>query len=386
MNSSHGGPGKPGLSDKAIQAKKLVLNCNHCGARLQLDPGNKIIHCEYCGAQNVVPDNIWKTISPKEKRQPPVMPHPPAFSQSTYTPPVQPAIPQTDYVYTPPKRSKASLFMIILLPFVIFLISGSVALFSYFRQTGGLGKGARPVHGNQSSLVSGSAVAPSFENADPLKTAENIAAMVKKNWVAGARLGRVYMYKVRTDGTVDVSQDSDGSIIMSFYDLVKYKKKLPGEDKVKNGELTVNVINGYMVSNLSDASLHDYERAAFLTTFPKCGIKKLMKEVQKAGYPSAGFADISFPEIPSEFDKTWFKHHFDNIGEGKKKRSLKEKELNALWKKVSGEKWREKNVYSFRYSVSGFKANKLPRMFSIKSCKPTDTEKFKLKVVEKYLY
>jgi DNA-directed RNA polymerase subunit RPC12/RpoP len=382
MANPPGDQGKGGMTTRAIQAGKFDFKCTHCNARLRLDPGSKIVTCEYCGAQNVVPEKLWKMIAP----EPPQPSTGLSFSTPSAYPPTSPyPQPQPDYVYTPPVRKRSSALPFIL-PFVIILFAGGTSLFTYLRSSGKLGKGGIPVYGEAADMVSAKAVTPSFESADPMKTANALALMVKKKWVRGGQLSQVRFNKLSTNGTINVSKDSDGSIMLEFLDAAAYDSRIPGESTVKNGKLTINVINGYLVASVQDASLSSFESAITLSKFPKCDIPELIKAAQEAGYPSTGYVDVSFPERPTDFQESYFHMGFRYIRAGKKEIQLKDKELDTLWKKVGDPKWQERYVYSYSYYVSGIDASKLPRLFRLKDCASPEGDEFMAEIVKKYLY
>lgn len=377
-NSSGQGQGPAGPYGGGGKGGKFSFKCTTCGATLPVETDKNIIVCEYCGAQNIVPASVRQQLAPRQQQAPQTASTAPSYGQEQYR--------QPQYATAPAARKKGSV-LAFLIPLVIFLVSGGVSLFSYLGKTGKLGSGGHPEYGNAKGLVDSSAVVPSFENADPFETAANIIAMVEERWVPGGKVGQVNFNKVDAGGTIDVGEDSDGSILLYFYDMNKYESRLPGESSIKSAMLTVNVLGGYVAASTSDASLSYFEDAVFLERMPKCSIKELLKEVRKAGYPDTGYADIRFPEVASRFtDETFFEMGFQSLGSGRKRRELKEKELEVIWEKVSDEGWREKHAYSYSYSVSGFDASELPGLFGIHHCEPTDTEEFRAAIVKKYLY
>jgi DNA-directed RNA polymerase subunit RPC12/RpoP len=388
MANPPGNENKGGMTTRAIQAGKFDFKCTHCNARLNLDPGSKIVNCEYCGAQNVVPEKLWKMIAPQPpppstgisfstpSAYPPTGPYPPVSTQSQ---------PQPDYVPTPPVKRRSSVLPFIL-PLVIILFVGGTVLFTNLRSAGKLGKGGIPVYGEAAELVSAKAVTPSFESADPMKTAKALAAMVKKKWVRGAQLAQVSFNKLSTNGTINVSKDTDGSITLEFLDVAGYENRIPGESSVKNGKLLVHVMNGYLVASIQDASLSFFEHTVYLSKFPKCDIPDLIKAAQEAGYPSTGYVDVRFPELPTDFQESYFDMSFRYIKTDKKEIQLKEKELETLWKKVGDPKWQERYVTSYSYYVAGFDASKLPSLFRFKDCTSPEGDEFMAGIVKKYLY
>ena len=370
------------------------FSCGTCGARLPLTGEKRVVSCEFCGAENAVPEKLWEMIAPQtspsqlfqQQYQPPhyAPPHGPPPGSSPHMPHQQ--FPQTPFGRNAGvKRSKAR-FLPFIFIFLVPLIGGGSALFSYFKTSGGMKNAlsGHAVYGNGADFISPSAVVPSWESADPLATAKTIMAMVKKNWKGKIRAGEMRFYKVKTNGTIDVSADNKSSMLLYFYDTSQFSKVLPGESAVKDAVLTINISNNYMSASIGELSVSYLEGLVFVDTIPECDIKSLLRAAVKAGYPSVGFTNINFPDIHHDYTDDYFKSRLGYYLKDKRGRYMKEEEAEKTWKKMRKAGWKEELAHSYHYYVDGFKTEDQPRYFSVHDCKPTDTDTFRKKILKKY--
>ncbi|MFH1435635.1 MAG: hypothetical protein ABIJ56_07955 [Pseudomonadota bacterium] len=371
------------------------FNCGTCGARLPLTGDKRVVNCDFCGAENAVPEKLWKMIAP-----PPTLQQPQLFQQQYppphYTPPhvppgTPPHMPHQHFPQTPfgrnagVKPSKAR-FLPFIFIFLVPLIGGGSALLSYFKTSGGMENAlsGHAVYGNGADIISPSAVAPSWESADPLATAKNIMAMVKKNWKGKIRAGEMRFYKVKTDGTINVGEENDSSMMFTFYNTRMFKKVLPGENAAKNAVLTINIADNIMASNIGDLDVSHIKDLKFVDELPSCDIKSLFSAAVEAGYPSVGFADLNFPDVPHQLSNDYFKSRLSYHLRDKKGRYLKDKEAEKVWKKMTGAGWKEDLARSYYYYVKGIESANRPMYFSVHDCKPTDTDAALANILEKY--
>jgi len=388
MGSPPGRPPKGGATTRAIEAGRFELKCTHCGAQLSLEVTGRIVICEFCGGQNVVPEKLWQIIAPRPTEPPGLVFGPP----SPYPPgPTVPHEAPRQEIHLPPPRKKSFVLKPFVMTAVIMAFSLGIVVFTNLRAQGGCSslKKALPSFSsseNTLDIVPDSAVLPSFGKADPMRTARAIDEVVKKKWVSGAVLAEVNFFKLQADGTVDVGGGSQGLIRLAFYDAPGLASVASGAESLKNGTLTVTVTDGEVASVLRDAGAMDLTHLRVLEAFPSCGIDGLLAAAGKAGYPKGGVATVRFPEIPPEFEGSVFKSKFRSVTIGGKEREITSKELEALWNTIGSESWREENVYAYSYRVDGFYPSGQPTLFRLRDCKPVDTEEFKATLLKKYFH
>ena len=388
MGSPPGRPPKGGATTRAIESGKFELKCTHCGAQLSLEVTSRIVICEFCGGQNVVPEKLWQIIAPRPTEPPglnfePFSPYPPGP-----TVPHEAPLPE---IHVPPPRKKSVMMKPFVMTAVIMAFSLGIVVFTNLRAQGGCSslKKALPSFSsseNTLDIVPDSAVLPSFEKADPLRTARAVDEVVKKKWVSGAILAEVNFFKLQADGTIDVESDSQGLIRLAFYDPAAIASAASGAESVKNGGLTVTVTGGEVASVLRDIGVMDVRHLMALEAFPSCGIDELLAAASKAGYPKGGVATVRFPEIPPEYEESVFKNKFRSVTIGGKEREITTPELEALWNTIGSDSWREENVYAYSYRIEGFYPSGQPTLFRLRDCKPVDTEDYKASIIKRYIH
>jgi len=388
MGSPPGRPPKGGATTRAIESGRFELKCTHCGARLSLEVKGRIVICEFCGGQNVVPEKLWAIIGPRPTEPPGLVFEPP----SPYPPgPTVPHEAPRQEAYVPPPRKKSFMLKPFVMTAVIMAFSLGIVVFTNLRAQGGCSSLKKALPGLSSSentfdIVPDAAVLPSFGKADPMRTARAIDGVVKKKWISGAVLAEVNFFKLEADGTIDVASGSQGLIRLAFYDPAGLSLVARGTESFKNGALTVTVTDGEVASVLRDAGAMDLKHLRVLEAFPSCGIDELLAAAAKAGYPKGGVATVRFPEIPPEFEESVFKSTFRSVTIAGKEREVTTPQLEALWNTIGSESWREENVYAYSYRVEGFYASGQPTLFRLRDCKPVDTEEFKASLLKKYFH
>jgi len=308
----------------------------------------RILNCEYCGAQNTVPQDIWDQFAPKA-------PPRPASPYGGPPPPVGQTLP------LPPRRtgSNKAIIMIfvaffaitalgIVVPILFGFCTACVALFGGVAATSQSQSQQVPAIESPlpsaltieskgsgfsfSKFVSSDAVTPSFEQADAQATAESVFDAVRANWNADAVLGQAVLSKVKSDGTVDLGAGG-GSMILTFY---VPPGSVAGTGTIEDGRLIVTAANSMVVAVLGSASSSEIESAQLLAGMPPCTIKELWKEARKEGYSESGEANILFPHLPPIL-------------------SAKEKK-------------KEKDYYAYIFNTTGGKAGKAT-YFLLKDCR-----------------
>jgi hypothetical protein len=390
MGSPPGKPPKVGATTRAIESGRFELKCTHCGAQLSLEVTNRIVICEFCGGQTVVPEKLWAIIAPRPTEPPGLVFEPPSPYPPGPTVPHEAPPPAHDTVLPAP-RKKSSVLRPFIMTAVIMAFSLGIVVFANLRVQGGCSSLKKNLpsfssSGNTLDIVPDSAVLPSFGKADPMRTARTIDAVVKKKWVSGAVLAEVNFFKLQADGTIDVGSGSQGLIRLAFYDAPGLASVASGAESLKNGALTVTVTDGEVASVLRDAGAMDLKHVRVLEAFPACGIDELLAAAGKAGYPKGGIANVQFPEVPAAFEESVFKGTFRSVTIGGKEREITSKEREALWNTIGSESWREENVYAYSYRVEGFYPSGQPTLFRLRDCKPVDTEEFKASLLKKYFH
>lgn len=50
-------------------AKPTVMACMSCGGSLPVDGSARLVTCQYCDANNYLPDGLWLALHPAAKRE-----------------------------------------------------------------------------------------------------------------------------------------------------------------------------------------------------------------------------------------------------------------------------------------------------------------------------
>jgi len=280
-------------------------------------PPSRVVACEYCGTENMVPDAIWKALYPLASASP------------------LPPAPQIPIPAPAPRKANVVLIAVILVfvgvTFIIPVVMGLCgACLSLVGGVAGSSKVTQPappitvvstkqgpvsIKLNQGGgspfdnvLPGGTVptthyaapgvVTPSFENADVYATAQAIFDAVRKNWYADAKLGMVVLVGVGSDGTADLSAPG-GSMVMDFYLPGRAKDLPPGETTVKDGQLKVVVSNGTVMEVPVDVQTTIMSLTPMIESMPACTVAGLWKEAAAEGYPADAKATIIFPHEPS---------------------------------------------------------------------------------------
>jgi len=340
--AGHGGGAAP-------SSRELV--CRTCGVKLSVAAGTKVVRCEYCATDNVVPPELRELLeTPRPPPQPPgpfpVVPQPPAPAPRPLAPP-----PPRKGISTGSKVLIAVFVVIFFMPFLVVLATVLLPLLlvplALFFGT----KAAPPPavtrepppavrtvdEGPALRFVDAGCVVPSFERADPLRTLDNLAAKVRAKWNGGARPGWALFKKVASDGTVDLLHPGEGVVVVNFY-------APGGEGGGKKGgggappaaKLDVYVMNG----TLSETEALPPDAAAgaplLLTKAPSCDTATLWRKAIQAGYPPSAAADIELPLLPYGL-------------------TVKERK-------------REKAFLSYKFTIPGLDAQSRPRFFRLSDC------------------
>ncbi len=228
------------------------------------------------------------------------------------------------------------------------------------------------MRGDVAGLVKGSAVVPSFEAVDGIETARNISDQVEESWRTHARTSVVRFTKVRADGTLNISGDAESLLSMTFYDTAAFESVVPGQTNAKGAQLSLTVINDYIAGFQGDASLSGVEDIVYVDEFPSCDLKTLRKKAAGAGYPDAGFANVTFPEVPDELTKDGLDFAL----------SFVRKDGDDLKEKLEAMEWDTGPYRYYQLYVPNFDAADLPRYFDPGDCSPVDVKKLQQQMIE----
>jgi hypothetical protein len=346
--------GQPPAAANDPAAVKMEFPCRSCGAMMTPRPPSRVVVCEYCGTENMVPDAIWKVLFPPAAAAP-------------YLPASQVPIPAPA-----PRKANVTLIAVILvfvgltfvLPVVLGLCGACLGLLGSIgasnvtqpappttvvsskqgpvsiksNQGGGPPFDNLSVNASPSTVhVTPAVVTPSFEKADVYATARAIFDAVRRNWHADARLGLTVMTDVGSDGTATLSAGG-GSMVMDFYLPGGAGDLPPGETTVKGGLLKVVVSNGTVMEVPVDVQTTTMGSTPMIDAMPVCTVAGLWKEASAAGYPADAGATILFPYEPSSLTSKERKHVED--------------------------------TYAYMFTMPAGKPGKKPVFFLLKSCKP----------------
>ena len=334
-----------------------TLKCSNCGVNLPLEPGQKVVVCEYCSTHTAVPRELWAP-APAPRAPSPQVRKAPAAARPT---------PQHDAA----RRSR----LVLVLVLGILVAGAGAGFFLISTGTSGGGVGdvlSNTVRGDVVGLVESSAVVPSFEAVDGIETAMNVSAMIEKNWRRHGRTSVVSFTKVDADGMLRVSVDSESHLSMTFYDADALERVVPGQTNVKDAQLMLSVINDYIAGFQMDATVSGREDIVYIDEFPSCDLKTLRQKAAEAGYPDTGFANVTFPEIPGELTKGGLDFAL----------SFVRKDGDALKEKLEAMDW-DTGLYRFyQYYVPNFDASDLPRHFRPDDCSPVDVDALQKQIIE----
>ncbi len=338
--------------------ENLEFNCSSCGAALPPSAEQKTIVCEFCGTENIVPEKIWKMLAARDRE---LVRNPP---------PVQPFTPfpstLDDGQSEKGKPARVSIGLVL----ILVLVAGGILMYCLKSHQV---LSDHPIHGNAPALVDAAAVVPSFAKADPEKTAMKIMAMVKERWKSGARVGSIGFYEVGMDGTIDVSRENDCSIAMTFYDTGSFETIVPGKTRIKDALLTIKIMNNTMSSHIGNLDVSSRNDLNVLDSFPGCDLKSLFKAAEEAGYPTEGYADISFPVVPYGLGEDYFRSDLTMY--------MDDELIDEAWEKIEKAGWNKKSFFSYYYTVAGFDRGGRPAYFSIKDCSPRSGASLREKII-----
>jgi hypothetical protein len=225
----------------------------------------------------------------------------------------------------------------------------------------GPGKG---VLGDAEGLVDASAVVPSWEAVDGLATARNVVAAVEGRWRPGARASAVRWLRVRADGTQDLGNDEEASIILEFHDTARFEGILPGESTVKGSRLGVSILGAHVYGNVSDTSVGTIGGLVMIEEMPRCDLATLRRKAAEAGYPDAGYMDVTFPQIPHDLtaDGMAFRLAFVRP------------DGDELAARLEKDGWDPSPYRFYGVYVNNLDATGLPGYFSPVDCAPVDVD------------
>jgi hypothetical protein len=328
-----------------------TLKCSNCGVNLPLEEGQKVVVCEYCSTHTAVPPEFWKPA--------------PAPAAPVHHPPVH----QGQRVPASGTGKSPAAFVIIVISLVV---AGSGAALYFVTSGGGGGALSNTVRGDVVGLVEGSAVVPSFEAVDGIRTARNISTTVEERWRPHGRTSTVSFTKVSADGSMNVSGDAESHISMTFYDAAALENVVPGQTSAKGAQITLSVINDYVAGFEGDANLTWADDIVYIDEYPSCDLKTLRQKAAEAGYPDTGFANVTFPEVPGELAK-------DGIDFAL---SFVRKDGDELKEKLEAMEWDTGPYRFYQFYVPNFDASDLPRYFRPDDCSPVDVKKLQEELIE----
>jgi len=362
-------PDKNTLEGKEKVKSDVEFKCSGCGADLTFRGENRVVRCEYCGKENVVPDELWNKLHPPVKVQP-------LINYVDISLP-EPAAPQT--------RSK------LLAPVIIILIVLAISIFIQHlvrRKISGGFTGGSVEQVNKPRDIA----VPSIEKADVTATIKNMIEVGKKLWKKDLVIGSVLVTNMNAaDGTVNLSESGPATIIIELFDTEKLSQMTSFQDSVPFANYKLIANQNGLFSSIGDAFRLDVSQKFPMHSFPECSVKSLVQNAQKAGYPGEGFVNLTFPEIPDELkmklgDEVFpsFLKEEDSLVPGIPKTNIeksiprvarnRKKEIIQQRAKEKGEEWFEKTVYCYDFVYLGPKSVNLPQYFRFTDCSPAKEE------------
>jgi len=328
-----------------------TLKCSNCGVNLPLEEGQKVVVCEYCSTHTAVPPELWK-------------PEPAPV-------PVHPSVHRSQPV---PAAGSGKSPAVVVAIVIALVVAGSGAALYFVTSGGGGGTGvlSNTVRGDVVGLVEASAVVPSFEAVDGIETARSISATVEKRWRPHGRTSVVSFTKVNADGSMNISGDAESHISMTFYDTDALGNVVPGQTSAKGAQITLSVINDYVAGFEGYANLTWADDIVYIDEYPSCDLKTLRRKAAGAGYPDAGFANVTFPEVPGELTKDGLDFAL----------SFVRKDGDALKKKLEAMDWDTGPYRFYQFYVPSLDASDLPRYFRPDDCSPVDVKKLQEELIE----